>query len=205
MKVATPCFAALSVLTLLRLDTLPSDPSEEDECHCAAVSQLQMCRRSNTLEDLAHLNCSLTKFNRVFKYQARTGTHSLISTGDCKCRNEKKKKSSRHRGKKMPNGSISMSQFQDTICADFTLVARGRSGGTWQGTTQIHRKHSNSRKGQNYRCNIHVVLPGRLASYIDFKGVKTSVMWLLNPLDLLSRLFPKALNHTLPSEKKQRQ
>lgn len=73
VEVATPCFAALSVLTLSKLDTLPSDPSEEDECQCAAASQLQMCRRSNTLEDLAHLSWQFTdNIQQGFKKPSKT-------------------------------------------------------------------------------------------------------------------------------------
>lgn len=98
-KEATPFFAALSASHTL---TVWHNVS-------AAASQLQMCRHSYTWEDLAHLNCSLTIFNRVLKYQVRTGTQWLISTGKFDCQNQM---FGATKGRKRARCLFIMSQFQ---------------------------------------------------------------------------------------------
>lgn len=81
-------------------------------------------------------------------------------------------------------------------------MAGGRSQGTWSKPTQIQGEPANSRKGQSHRRNVDVVLPGRLASCVDFTAVKTSVVWRAKFVGFIVKAFPKALNHALPSKKK---
>lgn len=96
-EIASPCFAALSVLL-----TLP--PAILLQRMNVSVQLRHSCRRSNTLEDLAHLNCSLTIFNRVFK-----GVSSQLETLGVKIK-RKKNTQPPHR-EKVPNVSIFTKPF----------------------------------------------------------------------------------------------